>query len=324
MEDFDSIGEVPEEVEAPEEEEVAADEPEAEGEPEDKPEPEPKAAAPVPEPKEEESEQGTEDDPLSIADLPEDQFVKIRVDGEDTVVSLRELANGHIRQQTFSRKVNEAKQVQQRAEAVMEKSSGQVRQIQEAFQTLVTTPEKMYEFMSERYPDELEKLATIAAQRIIQERESPVEERLRIARERERLKYERGAKRRLDAVDAEKAEVARQEQVAARAKTFAGPWSEAMTTLDSDSLTREEQVGLAKAAAKLIDGVGATDPEEIRDLILLAAKRKGIALATNAPAAKGKPIRVAAKGAAKRRASSKIDNMKIGPDGMWDFNHIPE
>ena len=324
MEDFDSIGEVPEEVEAPEEEEVAADEPEAEGEPEDKPEPEPKAAAPVPEPKEEESEQGTEDDPLSIADLPEDQFVKIRVDGEDTVVSLRELANGHIRQQTFSRKVNEAKQVQQRAEAVMEKSSGQVRQIQEAFQTLVTTPEKMYEFMSERYPDELEKLATIAAQRIIQERESPVEKRLRIARERERLKYERGAKRRLDAVDAEKAEVARQEQVAARAKTFAGPWSEAMTTLDSDSLTREEQVGLAKAAAKLIDGVGATDPEEIRDLILLAAKRKGIALATNAPAAKGKPIRVAAKGAAKRRASSKIDNMKIGPDGMWDFNHIPE
>src|SRR4051812_14700888 len=61
---------------------------------------------------------GSKEDPLAIQDLQADRFVKIKIDGTDEVVSLRELGNGYIREQTFRGRVHRAGEVVQEAATV--------------------------------------------------------------------------------------------------------------------------------------------------------------------------------------------------------------
>src|SRR5690349_14280727 len=54
---------------------------------------------------EEADTRGTKEDPISITDLPEDSFIKLKIDGREETVSLRELGDGYIREQTFRGKM---------------------------------------------------------------------------------------------------------------------------------------------------------------------------------------------------------------------------
>jgi hypothetical protein len=61
--------------------------------------------SPEPERKTADRSVGSEDNPYTVKTLPADKFVKLKVDGEETVVPMKELADGYIRQQTFNKRL---------------------------------------------------------------------------------------------------------------------------------------------------------------------------------------------------------------------------
>lgn len=107
---------------------------------------------------------GQKDLPFAIADLPEDRFVEIKVDGEKEVVSLRELAAGHIRRRAFNKFTNRANAAIEEAKGYAETAINERRSVRESLQNFLTDPAKMLEFMLENQPEIAEQFARGYAQ----------------------------------------------------------------------------------------------------------------------------------------------------------------
>jgi hypothetical protein len=90
---------------------------------------------------------GTKEDPLAIQDLQSDRFVKIKVDGTDEVVSLRELGNGYIREQTFRGRVQRAGEVVQEAADVAKKLNDRNEDIKVKISALIENGDTLFRFM---------------------------------------------------------------------------------------------------------------------------------------------------------------------------------
>jgi hypothetical protein len=102
---------------------------------------------------------GQKDAPFAIADLPEDRFVEIKVDGEKEVVSLRELAAGHIRRRAFNKFTNRAQSAIEEARGYAETAVNERRSVRESLQNFLSDPAKMLDFMLDNQPEVAEQFA---------------------------------------------------------------------------------------------------------------------------------------------------------------------
>lgn len=154
----------------------AANEPEAPAEPADEPvsfnealdepedEPEVDDAPDTDEPAEEseaeelESEPGSEKDPWTLKDLP-DEYVTVKIDGEEQTLPLRQLAENGMRQQTFDKRAHELKQLTERAETMLAESQENAHKLRAGITATLSSHERLLPYLNEHYPDVLDELA---------------------------------------------------------------------------------------------------------------------------------------------------------------------
>jgi hypothetical protein len=144
----------------------------------------------------EEHERGSKEEPFSVKDLPKNKFIELKVDGEKTVVSLSELADGYIRERTFSARINRTKALADEAQAMVQQATELPKRLRSEFQSFIGDPEQIYDFFLGT--EEREQTFARAAERyallLRRFRENP-HERLAFQRQRdtERLTKEREA-----------------------------------------------------------------------------------------------------------------------------------
>lgn len=138
---------------------------------------------------------GTRDKPYSVKDLPQDRFVEIKVNGKREIVPMSELADGHIRHETFTRVHNEAKDALAKANTVVERAQAQQRAFGEKINAFLDSPNDFYEFMSEHAPKTLEAMARKLAADMVEWQKNP------------QTKYERDNARTQRKLDQQRAEL---------------------------------------------------------------------------------------------------------------------
>lgn len=133
----------------------------------------------------EEHERGSRAEPFSVKDLPEDRFIKLKIDGEDAVVSFKELAEGHIRQKTFDQRITRTKQLADEAQAHLTHLNETREQLRAATREFLYDPEQLYEYFTENEEREavVMRLAQRLAAQVREHRENP---HARIEYERQR------------------------------------------------------------------------------------------------------------------------------------------
>lgn len=123
-------------------------------------------------------DKGEKDAPYGVNDLPEDRFIEIKVDGQKEVVSLRELARGHIRQKAFDRFTSQARAAQDQAQQVAQQAVQWQETSRQALDSFLTDPKRFFTFVVEHHPEAgkfLEPFGRLTADLLIRWRDNPQE-----------------------------------------------------------------------------------------------------------------------------------------------------
>lgn len=215
---------------------------------------------------------GQKEQPYALTDLPEDRFVEIQVDGAKEVVSLRELASGHIRRKAFNKFTNQAKSAIAEARQYAETAVGERRAIRESLQNFLSDPAKMLEFMLEQQPQVAEQFARGYAQIWDGWQKNP-EARRRYEWEREQKKLA-ADRRKLDEERTQHEKKTSEERAAAQEMSRLKPmYQRTMREIGFPKVTPKfrETVNILCEAARRSNG-GQLDPEDLRDAIHAAHK----------------------------------------------------
>lgn len=119
-------------------------------------------------------DRGTRDKPLTEKDLPDDRFIKLRINGKEEVVSMRDAVKGFIAKQTFDRVYS---QVNANAEKVLQLGNQAIEErerIRDELQSFLTNPEKMLGWCMKYAPEVADQFAMRYATEYLQKwREKP-------------------------------------------------------------------------------------------------------------------------------------------------------
>jgi hypothetical protein len=174
---------------------------------------------------EEHDARGSKDEPFTVKDLPANKFIELKVDGEKTVVSFKELATGYIREQTFSQRINKTKELTDEATAHAQRFQEERQQLRTATREFLQDADQLYEYFT---ADEgREQVLTAVAQRLAAQlrtfRENP-ETRLQYQRQRDQKRLEE-QKAHWEAQKQAEAQAAQQREAQARfEKVFKPGW----------------------------------------------------------------------------------------------------
>lgn len=246
------------------------------------------------EPEEEEPEtRGTKEDPISVKDLPEDRFIKLKIDGKEEVVSLRELADGHIRQQTFVAKMREVKDIPGKIDALKQEFNDRLTGTKSKVNALLSDPKMLFNFFSQ--DPEMEtvglEFARLVAVQAKADKENPLGkqqrllERQRAKLEQERQEHERTTREREQHRQASEA-------VQRRAEALKPAWESALKESGFPTPTQElyDLVNANVATAAKRTGKPVT-PEEFKAIAVRAIKFLGLKPGTSKPAPAAKPTK---------------------------------
>jgi hypothetical protein len=235
-----------------------------------------------------EDTRGSKEEPFSIKDLPADKYVKIKVDGEDMVVSARELADGYTRTEAFNKNFNRVKMQAQQAAEALQRAQAFPKQFNDSFNKFIRDPEHLLEYFmrDESMEQVLETLAIKYAQHSKRARENP-EYRLQYQRQRDQAKL--AAEREAFETQRRTEMQQRQQQEAqARARAVFDPgWKDGLKRAGFPQLTKETDAKLRsevilRCQQKANSGQLVTT-EDVSEYTMLAAKY------LNLPTAKTKP-----------------------------------
>jgi hypothetical protein len=142
---------------------------------------------------------GSKDNPLAVKDLPTDKFVMVKVDGKEEVVDLRDAVNGYIRTQTFDRLTSKVKAAETEALEIARGAVEERQQFRDSVTAWFQDPVKVFERLDEHFPETLQQVGVMVAQRFKHEHENPgareqrelAKERARLARERQEVEQQR-------------------------------------------------------------------------------------------------------------------------------------
>lgn len=215
---------------------------------------------------------GQKETPYAIADLPEDRFIEIKVDGEKEIVSLRELASGHIRRRAFNKFTNRATAAIEEARGYAETAVNERRSVRESLQNFLSDPAKMLDFMLENQPEVAEQFARGYAQIWDSWQKNP-DARRRFEWERQQRKL--AADRAKFEQERQQHEKRQNDNAAARAELerLKPVMQRTMRELGFPKVTPKfrETVNLMCEAARRANG-GKLDPEDLREALHQANK----------------------------------------------------
>lgn len=165
-EDFDE-----DEEEKPKPKAKAKAEPKAKSEPKGDEEPEERPAAAASEALA--KDRGTQEKPYTVKDLPEDKFVQVKIDGKPATVSMKELATGYIRQETFHGVYNRASQAIEEATTIAKRQLDERQALRQDVVALFSTPDRMFKHMLNNHPDEMMALGQQIAAQYVEWKNNP-------------------------------------------------------------------------------------------------------------------------------------------------------
>ncbi len=218
---------------------------------------------------------GTREQPYDITDLPDDRFLRVKIDGKEEVVPFRELADGYLRHQTFSRRVNEAQQVVTQAREIAERALQDREDLRSHFQTWMKSPQEVYQFFMDHSEETLHEVALRYSRQYAREKENP---QLRLQRERERNEVKlRSERERLERERSEYEQSRRLEQQTAQARKALEPgWLEGMRQAGFPAVTGEFRatVNGLLTARRQVTGEPLT-ADDVKNAVVRAAKLLG-------------------------------------------------
>lgn len=100
-------------------------------------------------------DRGTQDKPYSVKDLPDDKFVQVKIDGKPATVSMKELASGYIRMETFHAAHGRANDAIEEATQMATRSLGERKALRDDLQHLFRTPDRLFKHMLNNNPREM-------------------------------------------------------------------------------------------------------------------------------------------------------------------------
>ncbi len=172
---------------------------------------------------------GSKEEPFKVKDLPADKFIELKVDGEKVVVSLKELASGYIREQTFGQRITKTQQLAQEAQAHAQKFQEERHQLRSATREFLGDADQLFDYYTAT--EEREQVLTAVAQRLAAQlkrfREQP-ESRLEYQRQRDmrRIQEER---ERFEAQKAAEQQARHQQEAQTRfEQVFKPGWAEGL------------------------------------------------------------------------------------------------
>lgn len=244
---------------------------------------------------EEASEQlgGTEDKPWTVKDMPADRYVSVKVDGKPVTVSMREMADGYIRQETFRERVREAGDAGKKAKDIADRAISWQKQQAESLAQAMSSPEELLEYFmggDEGREAVLRQLATAYA-KIVKADQADPNARTRRANEREqkRLQAERTAWEQ----QRQQSEQQRQQQAAVEQQRAALAPGYQQGLKEAGLLGKELTPEFKSTVNGLLGALGRpATAEDVRVAIVRAAKVLDVKPAT---AAKPAPARIAPK-----------------------------
>lgn len=189
---------------------------------------------------EEEHERGSDENPFTVKDLPKDKKIELKVDGEKIKVSLAELADGYIRERTFSARINRTKALTDEAEQLVKRASDDRQRLREEFQGFIQDPEQIYDFFLGS--EERERVFAAAAERyallLRKFREEP-ETRLRWQRSRDQQRLQKEREAWEEQKRAELEEKQRREAHQRAVSVFKPGWEEGLRRAGFPKVTKE-------------------------------------------------------------------------------------
>lgn len=136
---------------------------------------------------------GTREKPLTLKDLPEDRFLKLKVDGEIQLINLREAVEGsYMRPQAFDRLLSKANAAKDEATRIARDAVDHQQRFRDGFDQWIRDPAKVYAMMLENHEEVLEQVAVKYAELRKAEREDPMARQQRVfAAQQRKLEAER-------------------------------------------------------------------------------------------------------------------------------------
>lgn len=260
-----------------------------------------------------ESTRGTQEDPYSVKELPDDRYIEIKVDGEKKAVSLREMAEGYTRTEAFNKRVNQTQLLTKQAQEVIAQASAFPQKFQQQFREFTQDPQQIYEFFLAT--PEREKVfveaATALARHARQVREDP-EYRVRYQRERDearlRQKEEAFEAQRKAEMQAKQAEHNRQQWN----NIFNPGWTEGLKKAGFPKLDKQTHAKLFEEVKfrciQRAQSGGSVTSEDVADFTARAARSMDLPTAKNARPAPAPVTKKSAEKPANRRDWSKASS----------------
>lgn len=149
---------------------------------------------------------GTKDKPFELKDIA-DQFVKVKIDGKEQVISLKQAAENGMMRATFNNKLREVNDAMKELKLSHERTVEERDKVRAAVTEVFTDSRVAFELLSERYPKTLEDLARGWYHQQKRLREMSPEEKTEYLLSIERRKLEKEAKTREERLARERAEL---------------------------------------------------------------------------------------------------------------------
>lgn len=245
---------------------------------EDNSEPPPEAALGADDaPPEHESDEGTKKKPYVRDDLPEDRFVKVKVDGQETVVSLRDLADGYAGQKAIQQRFERIALERQAMTREVESAKDEVKKTNDHFRAMLSDPEEFYQLLS--HADFEQTLHTLAKKRwddLAMWRKNP-SARAEFERQRNERAFQQQQQRLQQEQQRQQQTQQEQAQLEHRTKVIKPGWEEGLRRAGNPDVNHPEFIPLAQTFLDLAtkkERMATTD--EVASAVVRAAKALGL------------------------------------------------
>lgn len=216
-------------------------------------------------------DRGTKEKPLSFKDLPDDRFIRIKIDGKDETVSLKEAVRGHIRKEAFDRAYSLVQHNADKALALASRTLKEKENIRGELQAFLSNPGKMLGWCMKYAPKVADEFARLYATEYLAKWRDKPELRLQFEHEREMA----SVREQREAHDKEVRDWERQraiaENVEAKKKLLGPGFHEGMKLAGFPKLTPEFQDTVRALLAETMKR-GPLTPEIVRDAVVRTAK----------------------------------------------------
>lgn len=215
---------------------------------------------------------GSRENPYTEKTLPEDMYVRVPVDGQEEVITLKEAAKGVMMQKTFHRRLNKSHEDVKSAHEYVSKVNALRETERNNFLSKMGNDQELYMFMDKWFPDVLDKVATARAKHMVQvDKMHPSEQR---------AYYENRSRRRYEAqvqMQSQRLNQLEQERQIEAAKSEWGrlmhqPMTEVMGELGVQKIPPEPMELIRLKLRATVKSGGSVTPELIKETVRRAMR----------------------------------------------------